>query len=187
MRAAISGRFSEFNKLEKMRDRLRVQSYTTVTLDMALQRALVRRNLNGFKKILSAVQRGSGQEGKLTDFARTLTAYVFEDKDNGSGLPPYTRALADRLQTLIYPGSSHAQEIDDLTQLLRDGSFDEQARGSESVRKGVVKIGVARWKPVGLKPAGFVLQPPARMPRRELIYVPDPSTARGWIFSTAKR
>jgi hypothetical protein len=167
MRAALSGRSAELAALEKIAERRNSR------LDVELLRPLARRDLRKFKIVLNSMN---------FDFARMLAAYLIEFPKT-RGLAPFANATAERLQRM---GGGAEDEKKDLIQILSSSESDWM-KGAVSVRQGVIKVGVARWPQSSLRPASFALQPPETMDRRELIFIPDTATERGWKFSTSKR
>lgn len=166
MRAALGGRASELAALEK------IASRRNSRLDVELLRPLAKRNLQKFKFEVQYV---------TIDFARFFAAYLLEFPKT-TPLVPYANAVAERLRRMA--GSE--DERKDLIQILSTSESD-WVKGAIAVRQGVVKVGVARWPQTPLRPANFLLNPPETLDRRELFYVPDLKTERGWKLSTLKR
>jgi hypothetical protein len=191
LQTALAGHSRDYVRLEKIRSSMRHAS-AQPELEGNLTRALAFRQLDKFRGLLSARSRsaqtggGMGGDERLRRYAQVLVAQLFDlDDARLKALQPFTRALAESLARGNVVGSESAAAVSDLIQLLNMES--ERAAGNRSVRGGVVRVGVARFGRADLKPASFSLQPPAQMPRRELMFIPDPATERGWKFSTAKR
>lgn len=183
MSAALQGHIKDFRQLDFIRSHSRHLSGYEKGLDYELARSLARRDLSAFRSLLT--RNKSTNRRTLLSFARTWVAMDRSESSKVNSWQPYAQALAETLNSLRVSGAEDFEEISDLIQILGTGN-SERERGQQSVRKGVVKVGVAHWHHSSPRPASFVLQPPAVMPVRELFYIPDIKTDHGWTFSTAK-
>jgi len=183
-RAAVDGRSAEFTRLQSvLHSRTHFVYYNTPEAD--LNKALSQRNLGLFTKRLGDFKYSAG---KLVEYTKTYASYVLSEdspKDLEKSLKPYSEALVKRLRALTQPGSETEDQVNELASLL-DTAGGKWSAGARGVRQGVIKLGIARWTPNELRPADFILHPPAILPRRELFFVPV-ADQRGWRFSTAIR
>ena len=179
LHAAIVGRLGEFKTLEDLRRHRSGRDFGAAE-ETSLLQALAQRNLNVFGRELADSSAGAGRP--LIAIARAMAGDLIGNPTPSAH--PFADAVAKKLQSLR--SVSDEEERSDLVQLLSSTSANAQIKAAKSVRQGVIQLGTSRWATPDLRPADLALAPPSVLPRRDLYYVPDPHSIRGWIFSTAK-
>lgn len=193
IRAAIYGRDREFLKIQSLMLKKNALS-PMLKAQVSLWSALAKRDQRSFSKQLRALDRGGGTDRLLRSLGGIMASEFAASVEAPSGslasdawkeVSPFAQELAVEIRSRIRPGDTRANELADLSLLLeRESAW---ADGGRSVKNGAVVLGVARFKRRDFKKAEFRLKPPATIPLRELIYLPDKATARGWTFSTTIR
>ena len=186
VRAAIRGQAADFAKIQS----LMIKKSTLGSMmkaQVSLWAALASRDLKSFSNRLRSLGRGGASDRVLISLGGVLASEMVSSMGDAAWkkTAPYARALAAEIRNRIRPGDARANELGDLAQILESESA--WSDGGRSVKKGAVVLGVAKFQRNVPQRAEFRLIPPIAIPLRELVYVPDGATARGWVLSTTIR
>jgi hypothetical protein len=184
-KAAFGGRANEFARIAKL-SAARKTVGGVRERQIELLRSLSRRDLPSFRKTLRSFGRGGTADRDLMRIAGIFISELTpRTSQETRALAPFAQDIGRELRARLRPGDTRTDEINDLAQALESDSA--WAEGAQSVRKGIVKVGVAKWEAAHSVPASFQLKAPAQLPIRELIYVPDQIAGQGWRLSTETR
>jgi hypothetical protein len=213
LQAAFEGRARDFNSLSTMaRKRGSAVGSGGLAQDAAwaLLGSIARRDRRRFAIDLKHEERTSLRARKFV--AGRLARYLASDP-SGPGAPgngraraelaPFAQALAQDLQSRLKarptsgepdnsagnPTTVAADELADLAAALAAAhgsqAGDSWSAGAQSVRRGTVRVGVAKAAPGPPIPNSIKIDAPAALPLRELIFVPGDVAGRAWTLSTA--
>lgn len=181
--SALSGSSREFREIQNWLKSSSRQNLGWTGQNVDLLKIMARRDLVSFRRHLNSSEFGPEN---LFQFSRMVAARLAGEAEMPKGLQDFLDLLSEKLIEKFPTGSTRAEEVAGLTQIFASVRI-KQVEGHRSVRQGTVRIGSVRWQGDPLKQPSWTLAPPSQMPRRELLYIPDPAKDRGWIFSTAIR
>lgn len=198
VRAAIRGQAADFAKIQSLMIKKSALG-SMMKAQVSLWAALASRDFKSFSKRLRSLDRGNATDRLLISLGGILASEMVSSIGAADAAPadalsgdavwkktaPYARELAAEIRSRIRPGDARANELGDLAQILESESA--WSDGGRSVKKGAVVLGVAKFKRRVPQRSEFRLKPPVAIPLRELIYLPDNATARGWVLSTTIR
>lgn len=183
LRFAFAGRAVELAKLHKNLDHARGAGFRSDDR-RELVTAIARKDLGRFRRTLDEGERRARRGQRLADFAADYLAELGE-QGNPLVLRGFTRELAVRLRRADAGRGELRDRLTDLALSLDQSGTTAEAE--ESVRRGIVRLGTARWRHATAAPPTFVLRPPDALPLRRLFYMPASISSRSneWILSTA--
>lgn len=181
--SALSGESREFREIQNWMKSSSRQNLGWTGQNVDLLKTMSERDLVSFRRHLNSSNLGPES---LFQFSRMIASRLAGEAEMPKGLQGFLDLLSEKLIEKFPTGSARAEEVAGLTQIFASVRL-KQVEGHRSVRQGTVRIGSVRWQEDPLKQPSWTLSPPSQMPRRELLYIPDPAQDRGWIFSTAIR
>lgn len=191
LRLALNGRRTDYERLASMPSMQQPSSSLQQPLSSLLLRELARRDFVAFSRRFTSLPRGPSTDRSLFLLGGRIAAQLPElDTLTLRSLRPFlknlTTALAQhRSQPVV--NSQRNEEVSDLVQALQamDATDPEWSKGGQTVRQGILRVGVARWRRADRLPNPFELQVPSSLPLRFLVEMPDSIVERGWKISTS--
>ncbi len=174
LRIALKGQRADFARIAGL-IRLQKAKYPWRTSLVDLQRNLAARNLTQFRKHLS-----SASDRDLLDIAAKIAGrYPELSQRELNSLQSFSSELVSAIRKRIKPGDSRWDRITDVVHVL-ELDVTEWKIGAETVRKGTVQMGLARWRRPEMRKLPFELKVPETLPLHTLIFVPDSHGGREW-------
>lgn len=184
VRAAFAAREREFGRIVGLRKSAASrESLRGVETD--LWRRLAARDAAGFKRQLKSFAKGSAADNTLIAMAGKFASELAGRGSEDRSLSSFAEALGDELRGRVRSDDGRTDRLVDFARAL--GSRGDWSEGARSTSRGSVNVGVARYQSADLRPSEFRLKEPGALPLRELTFVPDGTTGRGWRLSTEVR
>jgi hypothetical protein len=174
LRLALKGERGELDQVVKL-VRENASAGTRYAAITDLHRALAARDLGAFRQRVRAV----------TDRELMTLASQFAGRMPSLGegevaqLQVYFTEVAGALRKRLKSWDSRWDRLSDAIHVLEPESSAAKM-GAQSVRKGTVQMGLARWRRPELAKPPFELKVPETLPLHALIMIPDSIGGRGW-------